>query len=249
MKKRVGRPGIDPAYRIRTKAWFNAVSQASGGMNAGQLEIMFGTSRDNQKYKPGARPGLWGKYATGYISPKFKPDIQGRPSIVERVEEVFPGTSKWMTLPFWDVLSQKSMTMQEIKEIYLSLPDEICSMIVADDYEQSKGTALYWRIPTDWMDLYDELFEIGTLEAATAILTLIKEYETTQRYDQHMYGAAYWGKIARFLNHYPPLSPLIPEINQIVGKYFSAVRYPTKDGGYEFIGKDILEYALAGRSF
>lgn len=249
MKKRVGRPGIDPAFRIRTKAWFNAVSQASGGMTAGQLEILFGTSRKNQKYAPGARPGLWGKYETGYICPKFKPDIHGRPSIVERVEEKFPGTAKWMTMPFWNVLSRKPMEMSEIKQIYLSLPDEICEMIVAGETDPPRRLAAFWRRPTDWRKLYDEVYEIGNLDAATAILALIKEYETSQRYYEHMYGAAYWGKIALFLHQYPPLSPLIPDINKIIGDYYSDVFYPIECGDYSGIDSDILSHALAGKSF
>ncbi len=249
MKKRVGRPGIDQAYRIRTKAWFNAVSQASGGMTAGQLEILFGTSRKNQKYTPGARPGLWNKYETGYICPKFRPDIQGRPSIVERVEETFPGTAKWMTMPFWDVLSRKPMEMSEIKQIYLSLSDEICEMIVAGEPDPPRRQTAFWRRPTDWRELYDELYEIGDLDAATAILTLIKEYETSQSYHEHMYGLAYWGKIAMLLHQYPPLLPLIPDINKIIGDYYSTVIYPTEDGEYEEIPLDVREYALSGRSF
>lgn len=249
MKKRVGRPGIDPAFRIRTKAWFNAVTQASGGMTAGQLEILFGPSRNSRKYAPGARPGLWGKYETGYICPKFKPDINGRPSIVERVDEKFPGTAKWMMMPFWNVLSRRPMEMSEIRQIYLSLPDEISEMIVAGDTDPPRRVATFWRKPTDSRKLYDYLYEIGNLDAATAILALIKEYEITQSGYAHMYGAAYWGKIALFLHQYPPLSPLIPDMHKIMEDYYSEMLYPTEDEYFTGFTADVLSHALAGKSF
>jgi hypothetical protein len=101
----------------------------------------------------------------------------------------------------------------------------------------------------DCPTLYNELFERGDLDAATAMLTLIKEYETSQRYTEHLLGVAYWGKIALFLQQYPPLSPLIPAINKIIGDYYSAVLYPTEDGDYSLIDRDILSHALAGKSF
>ncbi len=243
MKKRSGRPAKDPVYRLRTRAWFNAVSQASG-MDDSELEVLFGDS----KYTPIHRPGLWGKYKKGTICPKSKPDIHGRPSIVERVEAKFPGTAQWLEMPFWDVLSRKRMEMSEIKQIYFWLSEEVFDKIVADKTDGDFYEAAFWRIPKDWITLYSELSEIGNLDAATAILALIKECETTQRQAEHKIGLAYWGKIALKLYEYPPLAPLILDINTIIGKYYCAILYPTEDGDFEELDADILTDALEGRS-
>ena len=152
-------------------------------------------------------------------------------------------------MPFWEALSRKPMEMAEIKQIYLSLSDKVREMIVAKETNPPRRLTAFWRIPTDWDTLYSRLYEIGDLDAATAVLTLIKEYEATQNYDAHESGLTYWGKIARKLQQYPPLAPLIPEINNIIGNYYSIVLYPSQAGGYEQITEEFLSHALAGRTF
>lgn len=244
MKKRAGRPKLDPAYRLRTRAWFNAVSQASG-MNDCEMEVYFG----NSKYTALNRPGLWGKYKKGTICPKSNPDINGRPSIVERAEEAFPGTAQWLKMPFWDVLSRRRMEMSEIKQIYFKLPGEIFEKIVVDELDEEFYDATFWRLPTDWMALFSELSEIGTLDAATAILALIKECETAQRQEEHKIGLTFWGKIALKLHQYPPLAPLVIDINSIIGKYYIATYYPTSYGEYEELDTSTIAEALKGNSF
>jgi len=241
LKKRAGRPSVDLAYRLRTRAWFNAVSQTSG-MNDRELELLFG----DFKYTPAFRPGLWGKYKKGTMCPRFKPSTNGRLSIVQRVEEKFPGTSDWLWLPFWDVLSRKPMGMTEIKAIYFSLSEEVCEKIIADETDEDLYETTFWRIPKNWKELFSELYEIGDLDAATAILALIKECEITQRPEEHKMALAYWGKIALKLYRYPPLAPIIPDINSVVGKHYAAMLYPDESGCYEELGVDDVMRSLEG---
>lgn len=213
-------------------------------MNDRELEVLFGDS----KYTSAYRPGLWGKYKKGTMCPRSKPDMHGRPSIVQRVEAKFPGTAKWLESSFWDALSRKPMGMSEIKTIYWSLSEEVCEKIIADEVDPDLYEATFWRIPKDWGALYSELYEIGDLDAATAILALIKECETTQRQEAHKEGLGYWGKIALKLHRYPPLAPLIPDINRVIGNHYSAMLYPSEDGCYEELEAGALSRALEGRS-
>lgn len=234
MKKDAGRPAIDTAYRIRAMAWFNAVSLASG-MNDGELEVLFGG------YAPGARPGLWRKYKTGRICPKFKPDIHGHPSIVERVEPRFPGTAKWMTMPFWEVLSYKPMDMAELRRIYLSLSPTVRDLIVT---EPKLNGRMFWRRMTETESLYQDLADIGDLDAATAILALIKEAEVTQNQTQHQWGLIFWSRCSSKLTC-PVVSPLLHPINAVIEDRFTRITYLTSEGKYSALSKEKVSGILA----
>jgi len=225
LKKEAGRPAIDDAYRLRAMAWFNAVSLASG-MNDSELEVFFGDASNRTRYKPGERPGLWRKYKTGKICPKFKPDVHGRPSIVERVEARFPGTAQWMGMPFWDVLSYKVMSMPELRKIYLSLQPNVRDLILMEPVMNGR---MFWRRPTDPEQLYDSLLSIGNLDATTAVLALIKEAEITQNQTQHQLGLACWINCINRLQH-PTLIPLMQRINNIIEDRFTRISYVTSDG-------------------
>jgi hypothetical protein len=132
LKKPVGRPSTDEAHKVRTKAWFIAVSMASG-MNVGELEIYFAPPEKQAGYSPGNRPRHWEKYRDGSICPKSKTRKNQKRSIVERVEDCFPGTAKWVELPFWKVLSKARMEMHELKDFYQLLPVSVQELIVMNE--------------------------------------------------------------------------------------------------------------------
>lgn len=136
--------------------------------------------------------------------------------------------------------------MAELKTIYFSLSEEVCEKIIADETELDLYEPTFWRIPKDWKHLFSELNDIGDLDAATAILALIKECEITQRPNEHKMGLAYWGKIALKLHQYLPLAPIIPDINTIVGKYYADMLYPDENGCYEELAVGDFNRALAG---
>lgn len=228
MKKRLGRPQIDEAYLIRAMAWFNAVALKSG-MGASELEMYFCKLRGNNKYCPGKRPGLWGKYREGLVSPKFKPDKNGNPSIVELAEKEFPGTAEWMTMPFWDVLSSAPMEMSDIRKVYLSLPQHIRYLIIAEPTDKRKT---FWRRPVEPKSLFDHLSKFNDLDSATAILALIKEAETIQDQQMHRQAIACWMSHLQRLQHHPVLSSIIDEIHELVMDRLVSIEYPQKDGKY-----------------
>ncbi len=141
------------------------------------------------------------------------------------------------------------MEMSEIKQIYFKLPGGIFEKIVVDDLDEEFYDAAFWRMPTDWNTLFSELYEIGNLDAATAILALIKECETAQKQEEHKIGIAFCGKIALKLHQYPPLAPLVLDINSIIGKYYTTMYYPTRNGEYEELDTFLIAEALKGKSF
>lgn len=219
--KKAGRPPADPAHRIKGIAWFAAVSQASG-MNAAELEVFFGKSKRNLKYSAGCRPGLWDKYRDGLACPKSKPDKNGNPSIVERVEKQFPGTAKWISMPFWDVMSSAPMEMTDIRNIYQSLPPQLKVLLVMEPANSQK---IFWRRPIDEKKLFQHLLKIQDLDAGTAILTIIKEAETTQNQNLHRKGIECWNEYAKFLEHHPIIGYVAELIAERLTNRFGHVKY------------------------
>lgn len=197
------------------------------GMDATELEMLF--SKTKGKYTPGKRPGLWGKYRDGEVCPKFKPDKNGCLSIVERVEERFPGTAQWMTMPFWDALNSAPMEMSDLKRLYQSLSQHIRLLIVAEPSDKRKT---FWRKPVEPKTLFSQLSKLNDLDAATAILALIKEAETKQDQQMHRLGIACWEKYLEKLQHHPVLSPIIEDIDDLVAGRLAGIEHCRNDGSY-----------------
>lgn len=221
-EKSAGRPKIEEVYKFRTRAWFIAVSRASG-MNASTLEVLFADPEKQMNYKLGNRPGLWNKYQKGIISPKVQKDKKREPlQLVDRVEKRFPGTKQWFTMPFWCLLSFDPLDMPALKTIFLNFSPEVRELIVIEKYNQKNS---FWRLQKDPAELYQELVAVGTVEAATAILALIKEAETTQNQTQHKLGLRAWVHCVQKLTGNPILGPLLSDINKHIEKRFTDTVY------------------------
>jgi hypothetical protein len=228
-ERKVGRPTIDPAYRLATQAWFNAVSQASGGLTASELEQMFALKKPGSTSAPPGSSGIWGKYRDGKICPKFYRDRHGRPSIVERVERQLKGTSQWLINPFWRVLSYEPLSMNTLKEIYLQLPEPIMDLLVS---EKPPYNRMFWRRPGSFEHAYKGLATMESLASCTALLALIKECETTQNQEMHKTGLRYWAMCARQLRSHAVLSSLVDGINNIIEDRYRRISYVSSDGNY-----------------
>lgn len=196
-------------------AWFNAVSIASG-LSVFQLEKKFATSNQVRTTLKGTvRPCLWDKYRRGEVVPRTKDGAKGNPSLVTRVEEAYPGTARWLSLPLWHLASDQTFTMADIKEIYEGLPSPLKEL-----FTEGKPDGKFWRredIEPD--DAYSELLLVGGLDAATAILAMIREAEIIQNRWQHYLGRVTWTTWARNaigLNSEPVLEPIMEDLHSMV---------------------------------
>lgn len=221
MKRSPGRPEAKPAFRLSAKAWFIAVSQASQ-KNASQLEVYFADPRKKPDYKLGKGPGLWSKYQRGAACPKVNDPSPDKPSLVNIVERKFPGTKRWLTMPFWRLLSMEPLDANELKSIFLSLSPEVSDVIVHATYHPKRT---FWRVQSPPEAMYRRLVEIGTIDAATAIMALIKEAEINQNQHQHRFGLVAWSQCASKLIDDPVLGPLLAEINTYIDLQFTRAEY------------------------
>ena len=243
VKKSGGRPPVEPAHRIRAMAWFQAVSLASG-LDAAHLEVLFGSTKDAVRpYTLGARPGLWDKYRDGVICPKIKQDSKGRPSIVERVEERFPGTAKWMTLPLWEVLGDAQMSLDDLKRVYCSLAPFVRRLIVLDT---PSDPIFFWRRPMPVGRLCKYLARARGLDAATAMLALMKEAEATRNQEMHQELLLRWAPFAAWLHKQPVLSKVSGKINRLIEDRYVSFEYVEKDGEYFSFEREDVRSVMVG---
>lgn len=210
----------DPQIRkMRVQAWFRAVAQTSK-LTPRELEKKFGEPKCDGKVK---RSCMWDKYRRGEVAPRSGPRPDGGLNLVDRVEEAYPGTAKWLTLPLWRLLDKAPMEMSEIRRSLERLPNLMRQIFI---YRQAQPSDLFWRRDTDYDDACDHLLRFGNLDGLTAVLALVKEAEVIQDQYQHQDCAQKAGEyIARL--EYQGLLPetLIGELSNYLARRVAAAGY------------------------
>lgn len=169
----------DPEIRkMRVQAWFRAVVQTSN-KTPHELERQFTESESDKKVK---RSCVWGKYRRGEVVPRSGPKQDGGSNLVDRVEEEYPGTAKWLTLPLWRLLDTAPMEMSEIRRSYESLPPAMRGMFILPNADIS---ATFWRRGELNGRDCDVLLRFESIEGFTAVATMLRESECTQNKAQH----------------------------------------------------------------
>lgn len=173
----------DPAIRkMRAQAWFKAVSLSSG-MTAAELEREF-SERKTEGAKT-MRSCIWDKYRRGDALPRSGRKTSGELNLVERVETKFPGTAKWLTSPLWRLLDKAPMEMSEIRQIYEEMPSMLRPLFLAPS---SEATEIFWRRQIGYKETYKTLAQLGSLEALTATLAMIREATIIQDQAKYVEG-------------------------------------------------------------
>lgn len=165
---------------LKVRTWFNAVALASG-MSAYELERQFSPDYlANDKNYPKLRPRLWEKYKLGKIEPSSKPIKGNLKSIAERVEDVYPGTIRWLKSPIWKLADfDTSISMEEIRGIYYSLDFSINKYLVYQNLPSKKN--IFWRNQAkSETDVIREIYNIGSIDSIVALLGLIREASLIQ---------------------------------------------------------------------
>lgn len=174
-----GRPRKSDITRFKVMAWFDAVAKASG-KTAAQLEREFAPA-EHVRWVNGMeiRPRLWEKYRRGEVEPRSIPSKGKKTSIVQEVENRYPGTAKWLSLPLWKLADfNLPVTMDELRAVYQGMPVEIRGLIMKEDVLEG---AVFWRKQTGEGVLLRQLAAIGGLDGITAILALVREAHVCQQ--------------------------------------------------------------------
>ena len=89
-------------------------------------------------------------------------------------------------------------------------------------------------------ELFGHLVNIGTLDAITAILGVIKEFETTQNQRLHQEALDWWQFCVPILRKEPVLLPLLVDINGIIEDRYCGTAYTTGlDHYFKFSTRDV----------
>ncbi len=162
----------DPAIkRIRIKAWFRAVTEASG-LSSRRLEAQFSPSSGASQ-----RSCIWDKYRRGETAP--------RQILVGLVEERYSGTQQWLYSPLWRMADHAIADIAVIRNVYENLPKLIRSIFIEP---HATRASMFWRRQLDIDEVCEYLRRFGSVEALVAALTVIKEAEVVQDQYQHWRG-------------------------------------------------------------
>jgi hypothetical protein len=164
---------------MRIQTWFRAVEQKSGGLGTHDLERQF----SGKKIAHGKRSCIWNKYRAGTVAPRGGcGKSNGGVNLVKRVETVYPGTAKWLSLPLWRLIDSAPMEMTEVRIFFEGLSPRLRPMFIAS---QKEAPGLFWRRPVDLKWVSDILCAKRDLDALVAALILVKEAEAIQNQTQH----------------------------------------------------------------
>lgn len=183
-KRSVGRPKTNKALQqLRVQTWFNAVSEASG-KTAYELEKEFAPSTVDRENFNKQRARLWEKYRLGKTMPTIKEKKGGRKGTAQLVEERYPGTLAVLQDPIWMLADPNvQLGMDDLKEIYLSLNDEIKSLLLEDG---DLTGVRFWRKPCDdYQNLLDNITEYPSPSTLKALLCLLRESIICLRKNQY----------------------------------------------------------------
>lgn len=188
--------------RLRIRSWFQAVHCASG-LSAGDLEYQFSLANEEC-----SRSCIWDKYRRGDVAP--------RDSLVNAVENRFPGTGQWLHSTLWRVADERPMEMAEIRSAFEELPNLLRSIFLA---RQATKSTVFWRRPVETDSACDILLRINNVDALVATLLLVKEAETTQNHYQHEDGI---GFALRYLERFKEHPVLGGEVNSDLQIYLKS---------------------------
>lgn len=218
-----GRPRKSEITRFKVMAWFNAVTEASS-KTAAELEREF-AQVEHVRWVNGVeiRPKLWEKYRRGEVEPRSGYSPQGMPNLVERVEQRYPGTAKWLSSPLWHLADKAPMAMDDIHKIYEGLPYLFRSIFIAAPHEASE---VFWRRPVDPQHVCEILLRQGGFDALTTILAMIKEAEITQDQYQHSEAREAAQKCIAGMNHDQILdAELLGELRRYLERCWGRAKY------------------------
>lgn len=209
---------------MRVRAWVRAVKLASG-LGLAELEEMFS---QRLGAGPSSRSCIWEKYQRGEVVPRIRLQTKRGLSLVERVEQRYPGTAKWLTSPLWRLVDKAPMEMSEVREIYEGLPHLFRSIFIAGPHEASE---MFWRRPVDYEHVYTILLRQRDLDALVVALAMVKESETSQNQYQHWRGIETVWQCMDSLRHGGILDAnLFSELRNYLEFYWEKARYFTVPG-------------------
>lgn len=227
----------DPKIRtLRIRTWYSAVALASG-MTPRELELQFADRSPERPVSP--RSCIWDKYRRGEVEPRSGLKRSGKQSLVERVEERYPGTSQWLSSPLWRLADRAPMPMDEIRQVFEQMPALIRDIFIV---QPKPDKDQFWRRPVDEEHACEILRRMANADAFVATLAMVKEAEITQDQFQH-YVAVEAAKmyLASMANHPVLGTAMRSGLPRYLASRWHAVRYFDVDEWFPWRSTQLLD--------
>lgn len=159
-----GRPRKCPTDALKVKAWFAEVADRSGLTSAYAMECHFSAEMVMRRDGVTERPCKFDKYRRGEHLPRI--------SLIEKIDEEFPGTKRLMYHSIWEILECSISGVEDLHIRLGMLRPEVTSIL----FNPEKGSNGNPRRNDDtYAKTFNRLAEPGSLDAFTACLGLIQE--------------------------------------------------------------------------
>ena len=115
-----------------------------------------------------------------------------KPTLVDKVEQAYPGTAGWFHHPLWRLLRPEPITFSELKESFFSLAAETQKILVVE----GRRDQFFWRVQEDVADTWEELMRLEHgMEVLCAFILLVQESEFLQDAYQFQVVLEAWTEI------------------------------------------------------
>jgi len=168
--KRRGRPPNGPVDIFRVKAWFWSVAGNLRVISAYKVEKYFEPEKFtyNKDNYSTSRPCKYDKYKRG----KHEPE----PELVERIEEEFPGTKKWLTHALWDLLKNPTMEFNQLYPLLIKLRPSVSDLLFHRSLKKQLMPSRRDMTINALLDKLDQESNIDALIACIGLLIEAKQY-------------------------------------------------------------------------
>lgn len=235
-----------PVETMRVKTWFNAVALRSGKTAYG-LELEFSAPQSVQRFPEGTvqRPGLWDKYARGEVTPgRDRLTLHDhKPNIVDTVEARYRGTACWLRHPLWVGLMppwraiKPTDPLAHLNGWMRRLPAPVTALLFAPP--PPEGESLFDRRPVDSQCL-DHLSDLATVDAAAALLLLLKEAILRQDSESYRNILDELHHYDSWFAHWPETAPIHEELLSYIDRTYGRQQLPDPVVGWRQLHRDWL---------
>lgn len=209
---RRGRPLKSPADLFRTQVWVNVVCLVSGKTTYA-LELEFHPESVSRGPAGIRRPRLWDKYKKGR-------HVVGD-TLVERVEETYPGCADWFHHPLWQAFKPQARTQDQANAELLQLGDPVTELM----FKPGTPNGRRERQPFN-PEQADALAALGTLEALAAAILLVHESEAIASEALRSLALSVYRKLMIEIKDYPPLREIYPTLFDLIDSQFPEWVFP-----------------------
>ena len=227
-----GRPKRNPIDVLRTKVWFYAVKAKSGLPSAYAIELAIDPSIAKGKWDDMKRPRKWDGYQTGLRVPQR---ITGKPYSVHIAEVLYPGTAVYFESPIWAVLRGDQMNQWWIDDQLKVMSPEIAEIL-----NVSAPPFLQENPDPDRFRKFDEeaayrLAEIGTFEALTALILLVKKSELISSHELRSMVLNAYHHCQQWLREVPEIAPIAEDLFHAIDLNCKHWIYPSPEWRMEVV--------------